>query len=149
MRVVLVRTAETPSLVWEISEIVFIASPDRVVLWHSGGKTEWDRFRSLVDEKLPHPLPQDFREPGLLRFEAGWIPRWLTISEVGQQQHCIAKELGRLAARNRAAPAGDKTAGSAINTGKAKGGQKAKRVSQQIDKIQADSTATTLPVTIC
>ena len=107
---VLVRTAETPSLVWEISEIVSIASPDRVVLWHSGGETEWERFRLLVDEKFPHSLPQDFRQPGLLRFEAGWVPRWLTISEVGQQQYSISKELGRLAVRNRSASAGDTTA---------------------------------------
>jgi hypothetical protein len=98
---VLVRTADTPSLVWEIRLLVAVVPPDRFVLWHSGGQGEWDHFATLVNPILPHPLPRELQAPGLLRFDADWTPRWLSLAEAGLQKDAIAKELGRLATKNR------------------------------------------------
>lgn len=99
---VLVRTAETPGLVWEISEIVSVASPEGVVFWHSSGNTGWERFRTLVNPILLHPLPQELKQPGFLRFRADWVPQWLSVPQVGQQGYSsVATELYRLAVRNR------------------------------------------------
>lgn len=99
---VLVRTAETPGLVWEITEVVSVASPERVVFWHSGGNTGWERFRILVDPILPHPLPQALKQPAFLRFRADWVPQWLSVPQAHQQGYgSIATELYRLAVKNR------------------------------------------------
>lgn len=84
-RLVVLRAGETEGLLWELGRATQVLSPERLLIVVPDGRKSYEAFRERAQPFFPRPLPEyPVRKPsranlkGLICFEPGWAPRFLT-----------------------------------------------------------------------
>jgi hypothetical protein len=73
-KLVVLRSAATRGLAWEVEKVVRHVAPERILLYITG---DYARFRELVKSVLPHELPADIGISRFIAFDADWEPKVL------------------------------------------------------------------------
>lgn len=82
-RLVIVRPGKSPSIEWEVQEVLRTVSPERILFFlrFRGSKRKreqaYENFKKLVTEVLPIRLPEKPDESPYLVFDAAWNPRFV------------------------------------------------------------------------